>query len=226
MVRSVQAGPDLIGRARYARYLADCGGDTAVVGDLIDWNVEMSGAVYEALHLLEVLLRNAMDRELRIWNDAQGHGTDWLITPDPRLRKLLKADALTQARNRARTTAKRDGRAVLNDDVLAQMTFGTWRYLLPSNSSVAKQRLWSDCLVNAFPEWPGPWDALVRRVEAIHLLRNRVAHLESLHRQNLRPLRQHMKAVASSTGWAQGRLFAERERMLPSIERLEQLRPD
>ena len=183
----------------------------------------MAGATYEALHLFEILLRNAMDRAIARWNAEQGYTESWLLTPDPRLGKLLKAATLADAQRRARMVASRDGREALHDDVLAQMTFGTWRYLLPSNTTVAKQRLWDDATSRAFPIWNAGWEPIVRRVEAIHELRNRVAHLEPLHRGNLRRARQSMRQIAYSLGPEASGLFRERERMLPLVVELEEL---
>lgn len=38
---------------------------------LYRWNIDLSGAVYEALHVFEVVLRNALDEQLCIWNTSQ-----------------------------------------------------------------------------------------------------------------------------------------------------------
>lgn len=221
MGETPQVSGDIVGQARMARYLDDCGNDVDKAGRLFTWNLAMSGAAYEAVHLFEIILRNAMDAQLRRWNDSNGYGQAWLQNPDPRLNKLLMQSRLNEARSRATAVAARAGRAVLHDDVLAQMTLGTWRYLLPSNSSVGKQRLWASCLANAFPEWRGTaWEPIVRRVEIVHEMRNRIAHLEPLHRGDLRRARQSMRHVTSATGWEAGRIFADNERMLPLIEAL------
>ncbi|RAN71124.1 hypothetical protein B5P43_34320 [Bacillus sp. SRB_336] len=45
---------------RLAPYL-DTAGSLQGAVRLYRWNVELSGAVYEALHIFEVVLRNAMD---------------------------------------------------------------------------------------------------------------------------------------------------------------------
>jgi len=181
----------------------------------------MAGATYEALHLFEILLRNAMDREIKAWNAAQGYSETWLLTPDPRLKKLLEPATLAKAQQRAMVVARRDGRDQLHDDVLAQMTFATWRYLLPSNTSIPKQRLWTAATMFAFPVWNAGWEPIVRRIESIHELRNRVAHLEPLHRGNLRRARQSMRQMAYAFGPEASAIFREKERMLPLIIELE-----
>jgi hypothetical protein len=220
MTDPIQVTELALGRARMRRYLDDCSGDPARARQLFEWNVRMAGATHEALHVFEIIIRNAMDRELRAWNAREGHGEEWLLTPDPRLLKLLNRDSLVTGRKRARQIAKIHGRTHTHDDVLAQMTLGTWRYLLPSNSTVGKQRLWDEALGHAFPEWGGGWQPLVSRVEIVHELRNRVAHLEPLHRGRLRQTRQAMRHVTSATGREGGRLFVQCDRMLPLLDEL------
>lgn len=209
----------MIGQARMDRYLADCGGDVELAQRLIAWNLAMSAAMHQSLHLFEVLLRNAMSEQLEVWNDAQGHSRAWLLTPDPRLKKLLSEATLKNALSRSAGIAKDAGRARTNDDVLAQMTMGTWRFLLPSNSSVPKQRLWDTALVYAFPGWVGTWEPLVRKVETIYALRNRVAHLEPIHRTNLRAARKDMRTVTQAIDVDAGRVFKRfDEPTLPLID--------
>lgn len=74
---------------RLATYLAETGGDTSAALGLYRWNIDMAGALYEALALTEVFLRNAVDAQLRLWNASQpphpNHGTtynhEWVQTP-------------------------------------------------------------------------------------------------------------------------------------------------
>lgn len=214
----IQVGPDNVGLARINRYLRDCGGDVALAQELFEWNIAMSGALYESLHLFEVILRNAIDREFRNWNAANGRSRDWLIDPHPYLLKVLHTSSLQKAQTRASQAARKAGRPRVHDDVLAQMTLGTWRYVLPSRSNPTKQRLWTDATSKAFPIWRGPWENLVTRVEVVHEIRNRVAHLEPVHASDLRSARRAMRDVCNATSWSNGRLFVQMERMLPLIE--------
>jgi hypothetical protein len=209
----------MIGQARMDRYLADCGGDVQLAQQLIAWNISMSAAMHQSLHVFEVLLRNAMNEQLQVWNDAQGYSRTWLLTPDPRLRKLLNPHTLKTALSRSAGVAQDAGRQRTHDDVLAQMTMGTWRFLLPSNSSEAKQRLWDAALVQAFPGWSGTWDTLVRKVETVYTLRNRVAHLEPIHRTNLRAARKDMRGITQAIDVDTGRVFKRfDEGSLPLID--------
>jgi hypothetical protein len=84
---------------------------------------------------------------------------------------------------RASKLASEKGRPAIHDDVVAQLSLGVWRYILPSNANKTKQRLWREATAAAFPHWRGTWDpqSLVTRVANAHALRNCVAHLEPLH---------------------------------------------
>jgi hypothetical protein len=187
---------------------------------LIEWNVHAAGAAMEAIHVFELILRNAIDRELRIWNDAMAGTPDWSLRPHPYLLRALNQTELANAVTRARRIAAERGRPLSHDDVLAQMSLGTWRYILPSKANKSKQKLWAVAITNAFPAWPGSWsaDSVVSRVANVHGLRNRVAHLEPLHRYDLRRVRRDMRSVCHAIGPDAARFFVQTERLLPIIE--------
>ncbi len=209
-----------VGDARVQRILADAGGDIVRAHELFEWNVRASGAAMEAIHVFELVLRNAIDRELRLWNDGMAGTSDWLLRPHPYLLRAMNQSELSKDAMRARRIAADHGRPVSHDDVLAQMSLGVWRYLLPSKSNKSKQKLWTVAIKNAFPAWPGDWSAgsIVARVANVHGLRNRVAHLEPLHRYDLRKVRRDMRSVCHAIGPDAARFFVQTERLLPAIE--------
>lgn len=125
------------------RLLVDTGGDLARAHELFEWNVHAAGAAMEAIHVFELILRNAIDRELRIWNDAMAGTPDWALRPHPYLLRALNQTELANAVTRARRIAAEHGRPLCHDDVLAQMSLGTWRYILPSKANKSKQKLWA-----------------------------------------------------------------------------------
>lgn len=220
MVLEAQATPILIGNARHAKLLIECDGDANLAHDLFVWNVRASGATLEALQVFELVLRNALDQQLRIWNTDMAGNPDWLLHPHTYLNKVLSYAELGKARTRAQRVAQERGRQLTHDDVLAQMSFGTWRYILPSNSEPAKRKLWEVSTAKAFPHWDGEWDwrNIVSRVATAHVVRNRVAHLEPLHATDLRKARRDMRSVCYAIGVDAARLFTRTERMLPVIE--------
>jgi plasmid stabilization system protein ParE len=139
--------------------------------------------------MFEVVLRNAMDEQLCAWNAKQPntnggsfHSPDWLLDPAPLLIRLTRnGQDIRKARDHAAASARswQPSRAVAHSDVLAQLSLGTWRYLLP-NKDPGRQRLWNEALRDAFPQLATSPRSLTAKVHDIHLLRNRVAHLEPL----------------------------------------------
>ncbi len=179
----------LLSAPRLAPYLRASGGNVRAALTLYQWNVEMSSAVYKMLHLVEVFLRNAIDAELRLWNATQidprtgrAHAAEWLLDPSRLVERVVRRDEIDKATRRA-ALAVRDSaasqRPVTHDDVLAQLTFGTWRFLLPGRDP-GRQLLWQEAIRLAFPGLRRPVRDLVRDVDRLHRLRNRVAHLEPL----------------------------------------------
>jgi len=156
---------------------------------LYRWNIDLSGAVYEALHVVEVALRNAMDVQLCKWNAAQtnagtgiNHSGDWLMDPARLLTRLAGKDlakATSWAHKALQSHQSAGRRAPGHPDLLCQLTFGTWRFLLPSNDP-GRQLLWDQALNRAFPHLATPPAQLVTQIDGIYHLRNRVAHLEPL----------------------------------------------
>lgn len=196
----------LLSQPRLVPYLTETGGNLADAFKLYQWNIELSGAAYESMHVFEVVLRNAMDQQLRRWNATQTdkqsgrrHSNDWLLDPAHLIRRLVAKD-IKRARERAETackTGKPGGRAPGHDDILAQTMFGTWRFLLPSHSDAGRTYLWHNALHAAFPRWPKQKGVdLTDHVEKVYRMRNRVAHLEPLLRQGYVSLRlQSMRLV-------------------------------
>ncbi|MFC8799293.1 hypothetical protein ACFT2C_16285 [Promicromonospora sp. NPDC057138] len=179
----------LLSSPRLAPYLRASEGNLRAALRLYQWNVEMSSAVYKMLHLLEVFIRNAMDAELRVWNSTQinpstghPHAPDWLLDPSHLVERIVRRDEIAKATRRAKLAAKDSGtgpRPVTHDDILAQMMFGTWRFLLPSKDP-GRQFLWREAISLAFPHLKRPVSDLVRDLDGLYRLRNRIAHLEPL----------------------------------------------
>jgi hypothetical protein len=199
-----------ISKPRMDPYLRRSNGNVKTALNLYHWNVDFSAAAYEALHILEVVMRNSMDAQLCAWNSQQvtpggaSRSADWLIDPAPVLMRLLRGDHL-KAQTYA-TFALKNKRQPLHVDMLAQLTFGTWRFLLPAklNKDAGRDLLWRDALASAFPRHrptdPAP---LVRSIGNLYRLRNRVAHLEPLldvnAQQVFKDLRRVLGAIDQNT---------------------------
>ncbi len=177
-----------LSHARLRPYLKKSNEDPHSAMKLYQWNIELSGAVYETLHRVEVIFRNALDEQLSIWNASQvnqqtgqSHSSDWLLDPSHLLQRLLGKDIEKAIANASRAVARkgRARRLPNHNDVLAQLSFGTWRYLMPDKDA-GRRLLWRDAISFAFPHLESAGEELTRRVRGVHQLRNRIAHLEPL----------------------------------------------
>jgi hypothetical protein len=161
---------------RLRPYREAAGGVLADALRLYQWNSLASGATYELLGSVEVLLRNALDRPLQDRHERSGHGGDWWDGPEGKLDPKRRDDA-RKARQHVRRQPVTHGR------ILAELTFGFWRYLL---SSRYEATLWTPALRHGFPHLrPAARDRIYRPVDHLYTLRNRVAHHEPIHRVDL-----------------------------------------
>jgi len=78
--------------------------------------------------------------------------------------------------------------------VVAELGFGFWRYL---TSSAHEATLWTPVLHRAFPPGTDRARDVDRRIEKLHVLRNRVAHHEPLLNVDLQARLADMLALAS-----------------------------
>lgn len=194
-------------------------GDETRAITLYEWNLRLSGAVYECLHVFEVVLRNAMDEQICVWNSTQPSAqqgrrlsTEWLLEPARLLRRLVRDAELGKARSRARAAIRSQRRPLTHGDLLAQLSFGTWRFLLP-DSDPGRQYLWTAALARAFPNLKRSSRDLVDSVDGIYRLRNRVAHLEPLlHVHSVRNQVDNMSRVLGEIDPDVQRWFAATER--------------
>lgn len=68
----------LLSRPRMSTYEQASGGDVPAAVDLYRWNLDISMALFEAIHYLEVAVRNRIDDAL---TQRAGAGVDWLDSP-------------------------------------------------------------------------------------------------------------------------------------------------
>ncbi|MBT1160678.1 MULTISPECIES: Abi family protein [Bifidobacterium] len=188
----------LLSRPRLQPYLDAAEGKLDDAVSLYRWNQEFISVVLKHSSDVEMAVRNAMDRQLRHLSRNRYNMPDWIgiednSTPDEIYSVLGKGirDARVHAKTEAHQRPKdhpRFGVRPTRDDVLAQLTFGTWDILLGSNISVREttsvpQLLWAEGLCEAFPGMSA--DDLARRhlslkLKRIRTLRNRAAHGENL----------------------------------------------
>jgi hypothetical protein len=161
---------------RFAPYLRSTGGHLHAAVRLYEWNLAASGALYEALGILEVVLRNALSKQL-----AVHHGSlagQWYDDPLGVLSDLAHDD-IAAARRRVRKLRRPEtpGR------VVAELNFGFWKFLLAKRYEAT---LWTGYLRLAFPNLQPQRRAIVyRALDQMHTVRNRIAHHETIHRRDL-----------------------------------------
>jgi hypothetical protein len=172
----------LFSTARMNTYRLIVNNNEQAARKLYQWNVEVSAALYESLMLLEVALRNTLDLTLKNINstlaDKNGtlHTSEWLLDPN----QLISGIVSGQEVQNAKTRVQHMHRSPSHDDILAQMTFGTWRYLLPSKGNSKKILLWNIGLKNAFSLTNYSVQQFSKDVQWLNVARNRIAHGEPL----------------------------------------------
>ena len=115
---------DLITPARLSSYFDAAGGDLGRALTLYDWNTRAGASVLATSAMVEVIVRNSLDRSLQRWADRRRGGIDWL--------DAAPFDAQGQADvGKARDRATRRGRdPEIHGKVVAELSFGFWRYLV------------------------------------------------------------------------------------------------
>lgn len=190
--RDYLALSELLTAERLGSYLRWSRGDVETAFALYEWNMTASAAVMHTTGMVEVVVRNAMDRALQGLSDRRGWSSWFDAAP---LDKRGRADV-----QKARERATRFGaRPEVHGKVVAELTLGFWRYLSASRYLTA---LWTPALHAAFPT--GPDDKLQQQrlvdshLKNLLLVRNRAAHHEPIHR---RDLARDFAAAVDVTTW-------------------------
>lgn len=184
----------LITAERLTSYMSACGQDLTAAIDLYDWNTRASAAVLATTAMVEIVVRNAIDRTLTEWATLKHPGQDWLDCAPLDQRGI---EDVQKARVRAATATS--GSSSPRGKIIAELNFGFWRYLAASRYLTS---LWIPAVHNAFPAGPQNVRARQREVERrlrdLLLVRNRAAHHEPIHR---RDLAQDFRRAHEVAGW-------------------------
>lgn len=94
----------LVTAERLGSYVRAANGSTTDAFALYEWNMKPAASVMELTSMVEVIIRNALDAQLREWAQRKHAGTSWLDAAplDHRSRKDIQ-----QARDRATRRGKR-----------------------------------------------------------------------------------------------------------------------
>ncbi|WP_125775013.1 hypothetical protein [Antribacter gilvus] len=188
-----EAVRDCITVERLRSYLVASGEDLEGAFEWYEWNIKASTSVMGLVSVVEVVVRNALDREMRQWCNKL-HGTEcWF--DHVRLDARGAAD-LAAARARARGGGTR---AEVHGKVIAELSLGFWRYLVESRYYAS---IWVPAAHKAFPGGASDLRQRQRRVakhlQQLQFVRNRAAHHEPIHR---RDFRRDLQAAAELTLW-------------------------
>ncbi|HEY1397454.1 Abi family protein [Roseateles sp.] len=174
---------------------------------LYQWNDDVSGSLFRAMSLLEIVLRNQFHKALGSRFGAVGPsgGKDWFnhlhLNPDSR----EKVKKLTHKKRHGTWLPRNPMPSP--DDVVSKLSFGFWPHLLDVTSDSSGLALkWGEILVEVVPghrmRQPAQWkraerDALFSRLDLCNEIRNRIAHHEPIWK--LGPLMEEARARSGVT---------------------------
>lgn len=157
-----------LSRERLSTYIAARGGNLDGAIALYAWNSEITGAFWEHLGYVEVALRNTLDARLTARHTRLNRPGTWLDDPARELTTRARTDIAT-----ARARVKAKGKAAIHGQVLSELSFGFWRFLV---SKTYSGRFWPD-LASGFPHAPSrALTTIETPVRELHVFRNRLAH--------------------------------------------------
>ena len=196
---------------RLAPYLDACDGDLVRAIRLYEWNAAVSGALFEVLADVEVILRNAIHTSMTAWSIRKGHGPNWFDNAHGLLGPRLMEHVL-----RARVRVEEQQRQVTSDRIVSELTFGFWRFLLTSKYRTTIWPILSNGALSRVEV--GYEEMFLARVGRAHDLRNRIAHHEPIHRRKIdRDLLDCLRIVSAicpeSADWVR-----QRSRVLDLLE--------
>lgn len=173
--------------ARFAPYLTAASGDHEAAVALYIWNARISAAIFETLHHVEVLLRNAIDAQFLPVNPADTPQNTWL--EDPAI--LNEASRKRVHETIARIT--RDHKTPTRGRVVAGLSFGFWRALFDKRYD----QLWVSHLHRVVPFGSGDRSEVAALMSRLAPFRNRLAHHETI---LLRPIASHYEELLALSG--------------------------
>ncbi|MGH7883812.1 MAG: hypothetical protein ACREN8_13090 [Candidatus Dormibacteraceae bacterium] len=163
---------------RFSAYQRVAKGDDAFALALYEWNAEIAAAFWKDLGHLEILIRNVMHERLSTWS-ARIYGEPlWYLDPG---HVLTLRHQLDIAAARKRATTGRRGKSETPGRIVAELSFGFWRYLLASHYD---RTLWKPVFLGGFGDQSRRSD-IHTRLTRLNGLRNRIAHHEPIHYQSL-----------------------------------------
>lgn len=156
---------DWVSPDRFAEYLVAAGNDIERAKLLYEWNAAVSAALFEVIHHVEVLLRNAIVNTLEREHKNITHlvpGTPW----------IQNHTQVIEASDRL----KKNKKPITSGRVYSSLTFGFWKTMFGKGY----EELWIAALQYVFKHSRADRSTIAGYLESIGQLRNRIAHHGSL----------------------------------------------
>lgn len=185
--------PKWISAERFESYLRHAGGDPGTACVWYEWAAELTSASFELVQYVEVMLRNAIDEQLRLHCDENRSCIPWFLTPLSADKKSQEEIDRTVEAVRIRLR-KKHARMDTRDQIVAGLSFGFWAELLNSR----QENLWRSATHKAFPHSSGRRSDVAAKVFALRVFRNRLAHHDSLLALDVR---FHVDQMIEVAGW-------------------------
>ena len=180
-----------LSEARFRNFLNATEGEHDSAVALYVWNAEISAAFLGTLHHVEVLLRNAIDRQFP--ETQPGHrisicsASVWLT--DPAVLEERGREKVNEAI--ARLTS--ESRDPTRPRLVASLTLGFWTALFAGRY----ENLWRSTLLNAFPNGNGRRNQVRKALARTLQLRNQIAHHEAIFGRNLKKDHETLLQIAA-----------------------------
>lgn len=173
---------------RLERYKNWAQGDLHNAYTLYALNTAVSESLYTPLQILEVTLRNRINKVL-----AAAHGDDWLLNAQAIIISPFQKYELEKACTDIAST----GRPVTQGRIIAALTFGFWTGMLSPKYEALWQRHLHQ-ISRPSGHKSRTRKEIIRPLNPIRVLRNRIAHHEAIIHWNLPLHHEHMMTL---TGW-------------------------
>jgi Abi-like protein len=172
---------------RFQPFLDEAHGDHSLAVTIYEWHLRLSAACFATINGFEVLLRNAIDRQLGMDQSQTPIRNTWLMDFN-----TLQPNGVKQVIVAVERLEK--GKEITRSRVVAGVSFGFWAGLF----SKTYEELWRHRLRLAFPNGAVTRKDLTQSMRSIQAFRNRVAHHDCLLNQ---PVRERYDEMIRISGW-------------------------
>ena len=169
---------NLLNKKRLDKYLSYTDNNISKAIELYNLNLKLSESLYTPLSYFEIFLRNTCNDKLKkelgdYWSDNKK-----VMISGNKIKDKKVLDKINKAKNEVIQNKKRlkiNNYIPTNSDVVSNLPFGFWTYLLYKNYEL---KIWNPYLKSAFDNFSRK--ELYKTVDITRELRNRVFHYEPI----------------------------------------------